>query len=83
MISNKIVNTKNIKYLVIRVIRLMNLRRNRKRLQNNVLIYNMKLFFLLKLKINNYNSNLVTNQLSKNHRQKKNMNFLAKIEKMK
>ena len=81
MISNKIVNTKNIKYLVIRVIRLMNLRR--KRLQNNVLIYNMKLFFLLKLKINNYNSNLVTNQLSKNHRQKKNMNFLAKIERMK
>ena len=43
----------------------------------------MKLFFLLKLNINNYNSNLVTNQLSKNHRQKKNMNFLAKIEKMK
>ena len=40
----------------------------------------MKLFFLLKLKINNY-------KLSKNHRQKKNinnkMNFLAKIERMK
>jgi len=42
----------------------------------------MKLFFLLKLNINNYNSNLVTNQLSKNHRQKKNI-FLAKIERMK